>query len=469
MPSMGDDFRVATYGPEFTHAIRPDHVIAGTVMDAVTGKPIPGVTVAGTTSDLEGRFSSSAWHDKVESVTNADGRFRLRGLGKKKKRFLHFKGSDSAPYLDRLVEVKDTVSYDPAVADVKLQPAFVVEGRLINEATKKPVNGEVHWLPLSGKQPEKQLAYGVLYFGIIDARPSGTHAVAAADGRFRLRVPREPGVILARANQFDPTALFTPTHVRDADRRFLQKKDKNPDVIEAGPIRDRDDEEYFDTMQTNWPIRWENGYAIVIPDSKATSIAVEIGFNPGATVTLNVTDEHGKPLSGVTLVGPGPYGVYPPTFAKPEIAVGGIDPKGRPVQLYLLHRERRLCAEVVVKGDEKGPIALSMRPCATVTGHVVDHSGKPVKDARVMFQMVDAVANDYVSQKLFRGNSEVRTDAGGKFSFSNMFPEQELDLFVNLPGFRSGAAPSKRVLMKPGETRDAGEFRLLDPKKRDEE
>ena len=463
-------FKPALYGPEFTHSARPDRVITGTVTDALTGKPIAGVAVAGTSSDPERQSTGSPWHDKVETVTDVDGKFRLVGLIKSEKRFLHVMGGDAAPYLDRIVEVADTEGYQPSVADVKLQPAVVVEGRLVNKATGKPVKGEAFWMPLSGglTEEEKSDAGGGLYFARGNTRPSGTRAVVGPDGRFQLRVPHGPGVILARADHSDLTTAYTPTRVREEDRKFLRKKETDPTARKVGP-QDGDDEEYFDTILWITPIRWENGYAIIHPDAKAKTVEVKIGFDPGATAKLNVTDSDGKPIAGVTLVGPGVYGHRPPTFAKSEIAVGGIDPEGRPVQLYLLQKERKLCAGVKVQGDEKGPVPVQLLPCGSATGRVVDHTGKPVPGAKVTFQMTDYKANDLIKQKLFRGAAEVLTDADGKFTFERMFPAVEFDLFVSLPGFRSSSAESKRTTLKPGETKDVGDFKFRDPKKSDDE
>lgn len=468
---MAGDYRATTHGPEFTHAARPDHVITGTITDALTGKPVKGMKVAGTASPVGSAFVGSPWHDQVEATTDADGKFRLAGLVKAKVRTLHVMGSDTAAYLDHVVEVADTDGYTPAVAGVKVQPAVLVLGQLRNKATGEPVAGGAQWLPLTTNEPllKGADADARLYTSQLgNTWPSGSRAVVAADGRFTLRVPPGPGVILARCDQFDPAAVFTPARVRDEDRKYLRKNEKGADTIEVGP-RDRDGEQFFDTIFFITPIRWENGYAIVNPDAKAKAVEATIEFDPGTTVTLAATDPDGKPLGGVTVVGPGGYGRNPPTFAKPEIAVGGIDPKGRPVQLYLLHQGRKLCAAVTLKGDEKGPVAVKMRPCGSVSAKVVDHTGKPVKGARVMFQMADSVADDLVRQKLSRGAAEVTTDADGRFTFPRMFPDLEFDLFVGLPGFRSGAAASKRVALKPGEAKDAGEFRTRDPKKIDDE
>jgi hypothetical protein len=238
-------------------------------------------------------------------------------------------------------------------------------------------------------------------------------------------------------------------------------------VIRTGP-QPREDDEHFDTIGLMWPVRWENGYAVISPDAKTRSVEVKIEFDPGATVKLAATDPDGRPLAGVTLVGHGPYGRRVPTFPGAVIAVRGLNPKGRPQQLYLLHRERKLCAELLVKGDEPGPV-VKLRPCATVSGRVTDHTGKPIPAALVVFQMRDYQADNMIRQKLFRDTSTTTTDADGRFTFERMFPDVEFDLIASLPGFRSGTAALQRVRLKPGEAKDVGELRSRDPKKPDGE
>ncbi len=349
---------------------------------------------------------------------------------------------------------------------VKLQPAVIVEGQLLKKSTGKPVRGEAYWMALNDNAPERLRPDGDLYFGHTSARPSGVRAYAGADGRFQLRLPAAPGVILARADRQDPSALFTPLRVRDEDKKYLRKKNNDPNVIRVGP-RDRDDEEYFDT-NVRMSLRYENGYSVINPEPKTKTIDLKIEFDPGKSVTLNVTDPDGKPLGGVKLVGLGPFSP-PPTFANSEITVGGIDPMGKPVQLYLLHKKRHVCAELKVKGDETSPIAVRMQPCGTVTGRVVDSGGKPVTGAQVIFQMTDGVADRLLRQRMFQGASQTATDADGRFSFTNMFPDVEFDMFVSLPGFRRGASGKKQANVKAGEIKDVGEFKLLDPKNTSDE
>jgi RNA polymerase sigma factor (sigma-70 family) len=461
-------YRTATYGLEFTHAARPDHLITGVVTDAVSGKPLAGVKVEGTASDLDPLGYGGAWRDTVATVTDAEGKFRLAGLVKAPIRHIFVMGNASASYLDRLMSVKDTAGYTPAEVQVPLLPALRVEGRLVNQVTKQPVAGQVIWLPFTMPENERPVPGSELYFEQANPHPTGLHALAGPDGRFELRVPHAPGVILGRGNQLDPTAQFTPTRVRPEDRKYLAKPDKDPAAIQIGP-RERADEEYFKTGRLMSPLRWENGYTILHPEAKATSLQVDVGFDPGARVTLHVTDPEGKPVSGVTVVGPGTYGFRPPTFTGAEIVVGGIDPQGRPVQLYLLHRERKLCAEVKVKGDETGPIAVQLKPCGSVKGRVVDGNGKPIANVRAALQMTDAVADDLLRQKLFRGTSEIATDAEGRFTFPALFPDVEFDVYTTRPGFRMSSGDIRRMILQTGEQKDLGELRLREPEKRDEE
>jgi RNA polymerase sigma factor (sigma-70 family) len=472
----------AVYGPAFTHAVQPEHLLVGTVVDGVTGKPVKGITVWGTTVPLHRTsFGHSPWKDTAVATTDDKGQFTLRGLPKavvwdlpflprEKKRYLHIR-AEGAPYLDDVVIVPDTADYTPAKVEVKLRPAVMVSGQLVNKATLKPVSGTAHWMGLFAN---KQLAdglddYSQLYKkNLSGVSPTGTHQETGADGRFQLRVPPGPGVIFARANVSEEFAVYTPARVREEDRNYLVKREKNTGRRTIGAER-VDDQESFHMVGSSggsrWFVRWENDYRVIDPTAGARSVEVKMVFDPGARVKLKVLDPEGKPLKGATLVGHGEYGERTPTFASAEIEVGGLDPKGQPQQLYLLHKGRNLCAGLKVRGDEKDTIRVKMQSGASVVGRVVDHTGKPVQGARVSFQTVLYHPRMLLDQRLLREWLSTSTDANGKFTFPRMFPGHEFDIFVSLPGFGYGTVWPKRIILEAGETKDAGEFKLPDPKK----
>ena len=56
----------ALYGPDFVHVARPTQIIAGTVRDKVTGKPLAGVTV-------NSGVRQGWWENAVYATTDSDG------------------------------------------------------------------------------------------------------------------------------------------------------------------------------------------------------------------------------------------------------------------------------------------------------------------------------------------------------------------------------------------------------------
>src|SRR5206468_1777144 len=66
---FGQQHKPAVYGPEFSHAALPEHLLTGTVVDGVTGKPIPGVAVWGTNVPLASTAAGLGfWRNKATAV-----------------------------------------------------------------------------------------------------------------------------------------------------------------------------------------------------------------------------------------------------------------------------------------------------------------------------------------------------------------------------------------------------------------
>jgi hypothetical protein len=453
------DYRPAVYGPDFTHVARPSHVVTGTVSDSGTGKPLAGVTVTGTAGPVTDRYERRPWADKVTTTTDAEGKFRLDGLPKAGTRYLHA-ACEALPYLDQVVEVADTAGFTPARADIRLRPAVVIEGRLVNAATGKPVRGEASWAALEANRDIRSAPEHELYTGQLSAVPTGVFAFTGGDGRFRLRVPAGPGVVSARADGFDPAAVFAPARARDGDRKYLAKNTPGPNVIRVAPAAP-EDEESFDVAGPSSPLRWFHGYVVVNPGVRDAAVNVEVGFDPGKTVALKVTDPDGKPLAGANAVGTGTDRLGAMTFPTGEIPVRGLDPRDKPRRVFLLHPGRALCGEVEVRGDEKEPPVVMLRPCGAVTGRVVDHQGKPVPGAVVAVQMRDGVADEFIRQKLYR--NDFTADKDGRFDCGPLFPGLEFDIFAGRPGIRVMSAGPAAVTLKPGERREI-DIKLLDPK-----
>ena len=73
------------HGATFDHAAAPTRPIEGTVRDKETGKPLAGVSIR---SD---RFAASiiSGRDHVRTISDAQGRYRLRGDARRRRKCDH--------------------------------------------------------------------------------------------------------------------------------------------------------------------------------------------------------------------------------------------------------------------------------------------------------------------------------------------------------------------------------------------
>jgi RNA polymerase sigma factor (sigma-70 family) len=462
--SMSPGYRPTVYGSEFTHALRPCQIITGVVTDETTGTPIPGVKIVGTARSIR-QFNNAAWHDAVECVTDRDGRYRPNGMPKAKGRHLHVQAGD-APYLDRLIDVPDgETTYNPVRVDIKLARAVVIEGQLLDKATGKSVRGEAFYLLRESADLGGFLVNNPVYGQEYAVRPSGMHAFSDANGRFKLRAPPVPLVILARAAR-GSAARYTSIRVAEADRKYLHKPKEGEGEPTSRQSASIAKEEFFDTHVLIHPLHWENGYALVDPMKMDEIVKVAIRFDPGRTVQGKIVGPDGRPLIGVQAAGVQATGERgPTTFPTDTFSVYALDPS-RPRTVYFRHAEKNLIGSVTLRGDEKEAPVVKMQPASVVVGRVLDAAGKPMAGMAISFQLTESRADGLIRQKLYgRSPSQATTDADGRFRLEGMFPGLEMEIYAGQPGRRVLAVGFGPLTLKPGEVRDMGERREAKPER----
>ncbi|HJZ91291.1 MAG TPA: sigma-70 family RNA polymerase sigma factor, partial [Gemmataceae bacterium] len=127
-------------GPKVEAVLEGTKVIEGTVTDAETGKPMPGVIVT----------SGSGYNSQVMAAADKDGKYRLTGLVKNREYLLHTLTRDekTTPYLMWSARIKDTEGLTPIKHDIQMTKGVVVTGRLMDRQTGKAVDGGVRLAPL---------------------------------------------------------------------------------------------------------------------------------------------------------------------------------------------------------------------------------------------------------------------------------------------------------------------------------
>ena len=126
--------------PSSELTIAPSRPVTGVVTDVDTGKPVPGAVV-------------SSWHfpnglvdrSRTWAVTDAEGRYALRGLPATKGSWLHVDSPTGEPYLSITAEVPDGAGLEPITLNLRIKRGVWLTGTVRDRETKKPVQGRVQY------------------------------------------------------------------------------------------------------------------------------------------------------------------------------------------------------------------------------------------------------------------------------------------------------------------------------------
>ncbi len=178
--SLSFDPRVV--GATFELVFGPTKPITGVVRLKGSGKPLAGVPVHG---------SESATGTAVSARTDAEGRFRLVGLPKGRVyRIRAYPRTGIDPFLGKTITVTDTEGLKPIETTLELIRGVIVVGRLVDEATGRPVfAGASQYFKLPTNPNE----------GGTNQMDGGGRAahLSVTDPAFRLTVPPGGGALCA--------------------------------------------------------------------------------------------------------------------------------------------------------------------------------------------------------------------------------------------------------------------------------
>jgi hypothetical protein len=189
-----------TYGATFEHVMQPVQIVAGTVRDIASGKPVPNVQIA-------------AWSPAyVDAFTDAEGKYQLVGLSKADEyRVTAWPwGHDRSrnPYLTLEKYVKGNDQRETVRADFDLIRGVVLRGRMIDKRTGKPVaTAQIHYAAFKDNplvstlcfvgNPKFPFRNGVFPIHYDAPIMQQTHAQTGPDGSFDMIVLPGPGLLAA--------------------------------------------------------------------------------------------------------------------------------------------------------------------------------------------------------------------------------------------------------------------------------
>jgi RNA polymerase sigma factor (sigma-70 family) len=432
------------YGPDLTIALPPTKPVTGVVRDAVTKKPMAGVRVSAQFV-AESAFLRR-WH-AVETTTDEEGRYTLRGTAKAKDTVVLFDTKPGDGYLHYYAKADDTEAFAAVKLDVELQRGIVLEGRVTDKDSGKPVRAHVWYRPLADNDwEEKTPGYEWLAFG---SWAEDDTATTGDDGRYRITVLPGRGLLHFQTQDLNPTE-YPPAR--------LDPKDKDRGVYSM-PFKDMPGLIQFDTGGRGGMYGPEslNAYRVINPKPGDTQVTADQVLWAGKSVKLQVVGPDGKPLTGVQATGLKPMDGFKDVGA--DARATGLDPE-HPRRLLFRQAEEKLFALVTLKGTEPEPVTIKLEPGGTITGRVVGVDGKGVAGVTVEPSFQDHPLGTLLNteKRYDRGAGPVKTDADGRFRFEGVPPGVRVRLIARR--VQDDYWYSNQIMtLKPGEVRELGDWK----------
>ncbi len=346
------------YGADGTIVVEPGQPIEGVVRDRDTQAPIPGALVSAA------NLAGSIWliDGLVTSQTDAQGRYRLIGLPKGNGHQLKVYPPLDQPYFITGVTAPGGPGLEPVRFDISLKRGLWITGRVTDRKTGQPVPAAIHYYPflsntLAQAYPNFQPNSHSLHW-------TGSHYRTDDAGRFR--VVGLPGRGIVAAKSFDRSY------------RLGIGADTIPERLSQQSMR----REALPTYNQIHPQDF-SALAGVNPAADVQEFHQDLVLQPSPAVRVHLLDPEGKPLTHAMT-----WGRFPHErdfgdnnlYDQSQTLVSGLDPKESRTVVFL-HRVRKLGAILVLKAGEVTDDAertVTLRPCATITGRLVDADGKPV-------------------------------------------------------------------------------------------
>jgi hypothetical protein len=435
-----DDLRVLNrflglYPPALTFVAEAGKTVEGVVRQAGSGKPFAGCRL----------FIHTGFDDGIQVVTDAEGRYRIDGVPKNARGyFVSIEPPKGTALMRRTAQVADSAGYAPVRLDVELAEGTVLTGRVVDRQTGEGVKAGIRLAPLPGNS----------FFG---SKPGFDNylrdrTMQNTDDEGRFRLVTIPGKALVMVQVY----------------RAKEQLDGKPICPYRGAVPDPDYRELFkrESGTESWTVTTAGGMelmstenAVKVTDVKEDgSTDVVLYVDRGLTAAVRVEDADGQPLTGAWVAGL--TDSWPNTYRLTDATapVLGLNPN-RPRRLAAFHREKKLGGTVLVRGNEKEPVALRLGPVGSVAGRLLDTDSRPLAGV-----LVSIYGDGTVGGELYRfarptGNPVV-TGKDGRFTVTSVVPEVPFYLQMRQGKTYLGGKPKIGLRqLKPGETLDLGDRR----------
>jgi RNA polymerase sigma factor (sigma-70 family) len=413
----------------------PVPITTGRVLDAATGKPVPGTVLW-----VDRLVEHHTVVQGLKAVADKDGRFTLPGLPEKSAGLTVLVIPQAGePYHQIQVPVPEKAA-ERAAFDVKLTRGIPATVKVVDQTTGQPV--------------KSFLRYGVFPSDNMNARavPDVWHYLYWTDAPQLLLPQSEYRIVV-----FPGKGLLAAEAVRGEE--YLSGVG-----VEAFKKHHASGQLSGLALYANlYPHQWHRLREIDVP-ADAKEFTVTLKLDRGATATGRLVDADGKAVTGAQSFGLGNQRKRSGEWSKPAAEARftalalQMHEKRR---VMFVHTERKLAGTVVVVGGAKDPVEVRMEPWGEVTGRLVGADGKPVAGRiTALWDVVRLPDLDLGSSPLcWSGGDAVTVGADGRFRITGLVPG--LKYRWSADGLREGKKYQPvmipAVIPKAGQTTELGD------------
>jgi beta-lactamase regulating signal transducer with metallopeptidase domain/protocatechuate 3,4-dioxygenase beta subunit len=350
------------YDASPTIVSEPGRPIEGVVRDAGTKAPIKGVMV--TAQQLSGSIMSI--EGLITAKTDAEGRYRLVGLPKGDAHVLSVYPPLDQPYfVTDFLKISAAPGIEPVKFDIALHRGVWIDGRVSDAKTGQPVRAVIHYYPYLANTHAQTFPNFRLP---MSANWTGDRCHTDDQGRFR--VVGIPGSGIVAVKSF----ALSYRHGVGSDRLSVHP-------VNVPPAQESMRHDFLPTYNQMSPQDFEAVAEVNVP-ADGVGMHQDFALEPSPSLTIQLFDPEGKPLTHVAAFGRFSENKQrdPKLYDKSQVEVFELDPAKARTVLFL-HRDRKLGAVLTFPPGESagaGQPKVTLRPCATVTGRIVDAEGNPV-------------------------------------------------------------------------------------------
>ena len=329
------------YPAHFHHLATPAAAISGTVKARDTAKPLAGVRVSAQMSTGQGGAG----------VTDENGKYTITGLPTQGSVNLYVVCPDGMAYVNAERRQNEYTATSPIEnPNFELSPGILARGS-VTDSAGRPVRARVDYLCLRNNEYANQMADRFGSYGERETDENGDYQIVVIPGE---------GIITADAREDNyEKATFEGLGLplnEGVNRGMLA-------TANWGLVRG----ERYDALE------------VISPKSLQDDVTIHLELIEGNQIRGKLVDANGKPVRKTKWWQPNRN--YGDVLESNEFAIHGLsDDEVR--RIVFRHEGRRMGAVIEVDRQSKNPLIVKLRPYATVTGRLVDTSGKPVAKAR---------------------------------------------------------------------------------------